>query len=339
MGAARAGVSVKARRISLGFLAVTLLAAGCTSATGPTAGGTASITVAITSGTDNAPLAIAVKEGLFREHGLNVVVKTYTSLRPEFQALKNGSVDIAAGDYADFLYQQAVGKASLHLVADGYDAMSNVMEVLSLPNSGITTPAHLVHRVVATPEPQLIPSNSGAYTRASVPYSMETLATESVLNSDGITPTAVTWKPTRPQDMIRELRSGQVSAILATEPYITEAESQLGAVEVMDSCSGLTANLPLSGYFSLAAYAGAHRAQLEQFQAALRVAQANAAAGGSLQAMLPHLTGMTMQDAALVTIGSYPTSLIVDQVQRVADLMYNSGVISSPLDVARLASG
>jgi len=55
--------------------------------------------------------------------------------------------------------------------------------------------------------------------------------------------------------------------------------------------------------------------------------------------MLPHLTGMTMQDAALVTIGSYPTSLIVDQVQRVADLMYNSGVISSPLDVARLASG
>ena len=108
--------------------------------------------------------------------------------------------------------------------------------------------------MVATPEPQLIPSLNGSYTTDTVPYSLETLATESVLGSDGVTPTGVTWKPTPMQDMIRELRSGQVSAILATEPYIIQAESQLGAVEVMDSCSGITANLPLSGYFSLAAF-------------------------------------------------------------------------------------
>jgi len=339
MWPARAGASVTARRISLGLLAVTLLAVGCTSATGPAAAGPASITVAVISGTDSAPLAIAVSEGLFRERGLNVEVKTYRSLRPEFQALKGGSVDIAVGDYADFLYEHAVGRASLHLVADGYDAMSSVMEVLSLPGSGITAPRDLVHKVVATPEPQLIPPNGGSYINASVPYSMETLATESVLNGDGVTPTAVRWKPTRPQDMIRQLRRGQVSAILATEPYITEAESQLGAVEVMDSCSGLTAGLPLSGYFSLAAYASAHSAQLQQFRAALSLAQANAAAGGSVQAMLPHFTGMSTQDAALVTIGSFPTSLIVGQVQRVADLMYNTGVISTPLNVSKLVSG
>src|SRR5690349_6302401 len=161
MWPARAGVT--ALKISLGFLAVTLLAVGCTSAIGPTATGTTSITVAVTSGADNAPLVIAVKEGLFREHGLNVVVKTYPSLRPEFQALKKGSVDIAAGDYADFLYQEAVGKASLHLVADGYDATSSVMEVLSLPGSGITTPRSLVNKVIATPEPELIPSSRGSY--------------------------------------------------------------------------------------------------------------------------------------------------------------------------------
>ena len=90
--------------------------------------------------------------------------------------------------------------------------------------------------------------------------------------------------------MIKELSSGQVSAILATEPYVIEAESQLGAVEVMDSCSGLTANLPLSGYFSLAAYAKGHSAQLQQFRAALGSAQADAATGGPLMAMLPHFT-------------------------------------------------
>jgi NitT/TauT family transport system substrate-binding protein len=276
---------------------------------------------------------IAAKEGAFRNHGLNVVVKTYNSLQHEVQALKSGSVDIAAGDYADFFYEDAVGKASLHLVADGYDATSNLMEVLSLPSSGITTPQDLAHKVVATPEPQLIPSSN------SVPYSMETLATESVLNSDGVTPTDVTWKPVPEQNMIRALRSGQVNAILATEPYITEAESDLGAVEVMDSCSGPTAGLPLSGYFSLAAYAGAHRTQVQQFRVALASAQANSSSGGSVQAMLPHLTGMSSQDADLITVGSYPTSLSVGQVQRVADLMLDSGVISASLNVSKLAGG
>ena len=82
----------------------------------------------------------------------------------EFQALGNGGVDIAVGDYADFFYEQATNMASLHLVADGYDAAAGVMEVLSLPSSNITTPQGLEHKVVATPEPQLIQSFNGPYT-------------------------------------------------------------------------------------------------------------------------------------------------------------------------------
>jgi NitT/TauT family transport system substrate-binding protein len=321
-----------ARRISLGLLAATILAAGCTSASGSSAsGGGPSITVAVIPGADTAPVMIAARGKVFRDHGLNVTVKTYNSLRSEVEALKNGSADIAAGDYADFLYEDAAGKTPLHLVADGYDATPNVMEVLSLPSSGITTPQQLAHKVVATPEAQLIPPGN------SVPYNMETLATETVLNSDGITPADVTWKPMPEQNMIRAMSSGSVNAILATEPTIIQAESQLGAVEVMDSCSGPTAGLPLSGYFSLAAYASAHHAQLQQFRAALTSAQANASTGGSLQAMLPHLTGMSSQDADLVTIGSYPTSLSVGQVQRVADLMLDTGVISTSLNVGELA--
>ena len=207
-----------ARRVLLGFLAVTLLAVGCTPAGSSATTPGPLITVAVVPGADNAPVMIGIREGLFRDHGLNVAVKTYGSLQREFQALKNGSVDIAAGDYADFFYEAAVGKASVHLVAAGYDATPNVMEVLSLPSSGIRTPQGLVHKVVATPEPQLIPSGTG------VPDSIETLAAQSVLNSGGVTPTDVTWKPTPAQNMISELRSGKVSAILATEPYLTEAE-------------------------------------------------------------------------------------------------------------------
>ncbi len=335
--------SVRASRLALVAMVAALAVSGCqvpgTSASDQGNSGSGQLTVGIVPGIDNSPLHLGIQQGVFRDHDLNVVVKTYSSLRPEFQALKSGSIDIAAGDYADFFYQEAAGNASLHLVADGYDAAPNVMEVLTLPGSGITTPQGLEHKVVATPEPQLIPPDNGLYTSNIVSYSMETLATQSVLNSDGVTPTSVTWKPTPMKDMIRDLSSGRVSAILATEPYVLAAESQLGAVEVMDSCSGLTANLPLSGYFSLASYANAHRAQLRQFRAALESAQADAAAGGPLQAMLTKFTGMSTQGAALATFGSFPTSLSVGQIQRVADLMYNSGVISRRLSVSRLASG
>lgn len=334
---------VRASRLALAVISAALVVSGChvpgTSASGQGGSGGGQLTVGIVPGIDNAPLDVSMRNGLFSDHGLNVVIKTYSSLQPEFQALKSGSLDIAVGDYADFFYEDATGNASLHLIADGYDAASNVMEVLTLPGSGITTQQDLEGKVIATPEPQLIPSANGPYSSDVVPFSMETLATESVLDSDGITPTSVTWKPTPAQDMIGELRDGQVSAILATEPYVTAAESQLGAVEVLDSCSGLTANLPLSGYFSLAAYAGAHSAQLQQFRTALESGQADAGNGGPLQAVLPQFTGMSTEDAALATFGTYPTSLSIGQIQRVADLMDDSGVISRPLSVSSLAGG
>jgi NitT/TauT family transport system substrate-binding protein len=331
--------SAAASRIALITMSAALAAAGC-SISGAGSSGGGQLTVGIVPGIDNSPLMVGQQEGLFRDHGLNVVIQNFPSLRSEFQALRNGSVDIAAGDYADFFYEEATNMASLHLVADGYDAATGVMEVLTLPSSKITTPQGLKNRVVATPEPQLIKSFTGSYTSDIVPYNIETLATDSVLLSDGVPPASVKWKPTPAQDMISELGSGQVSAILATEPYVIAAESQLGAVEVVDSVSGPTVSLPLSGYFSLNSYADAHRSQLQQFQAALGSAQADAATGGPLQAMLPHFTGMSAQDAALETLGLFPTSLSVGQVQRVADLMYDAGVISSPLNVgSRLVGG
>jgi NitT/TauT family transport system substrate-binding protein len=338
-----AGAGVRAARVTLAIASLALLVSACSassaSGSGSASGGT--ITVGVVPGVDNAPLRVAVNDGLFRAHGLNVTIQTYASLRPEFQALTSGHLDVAAGDYADFFYEQATKGASLHLIADGYDATSNLMEVLTRPGSPITTPADLSGKTVATPQAQLIPPNqpSSSYMTDNAPFNMETLATESVLQSDGVSPSSVTWKPTPPQDMISELASGQVGAILATEPLILQAQSQLGAVELLDSCSGETANLPLSGYFSLTSYDRAHASDVAAFQAALSTAQASSAMRGPVQSVLPSFAGIQAQEAALVTLGTYPTFLNVGQVQRVAGLMYDSGMISNPLSVTSMLSG
>jgi NitT/TauT family transport system substrate-binding protein len=325
-------------RIAPVVLAVAVLVSGChvlgIGASGPAAGN-GPITVAIVPGIDNAPLGVAVRDGLFRQRGLNVTVKDYKSLGAAMQALTSGKAQIAEGDYTDFFYEQATGAASLRLIADGYDATSNSVAILTLPGSSITTPQQLQGGSVATPPAQ----PPGAPYSGAVPYNIQTLAAEEVLQNDGVSPSSVNWAPMQPQDMISALASRQVKAILVSEPYILQAEEQLGAVEVVDASSGVTSGLPMSGYFSLASYARANPPAVQAFQQALDQAQSDSAQRGAVQAVLTHLTGMTTGDAALVTLGTYPTSLNVGQIQRVAALMYDSGMINNPVNVSALTSG
>jgi NitT/TauT family transport system substrate-binding protein len=333
-----AGVRVSNLRMAPVVLLVGVLASGChvpgTSASG-SGTGSGSITVAVVPGLENAPLRVGLEDGLFQQHGLNVTVKDYESIGAEFQAFTSGQAQIAEGDYTGFFYEQATGHAALSLVADAYDATANSVAILALPGSGITTPQQLQGQSVdvATPPPMLSPYS------AAVPYNVETLAAQEVLQNDGVSPSSVGWTPQPAADMLPDLHNGQVKAILVTEPYILEAEERLGATEVVDASTGVTSGLPLAGYFSLASYAHANSAALQAFQAALDQAQADCAERGAVQAVLPQLTGMTSGEASMITLGTFPTSLNVGQVQRVATLMYDSGMITSPVTVSALTSG
>jgi ABC-type nitrate/sulfonate/bicarbonate transport system substrate-binding protein len=352
----RASARIPGRRITLALASVALLVTGChvpgSSASGAGATGSQTITVAVVSGAGktplslaDAPLRVAVRNGIFRQHGLNVVIKSYQTLGGVMSALGNGTAQVASGDYTSFLYQQelyqqATGGMSLRLIADGYDAAPNMMEILTLPGSAITSPQKLQGATVATPERVVTySSKSSPSATAALPYNIETLAAATVLRADGVSPSAVRWKPTPVASMISELQHHQVGAILAPEPYVFEAESQLGAQELLDSCSGATTGLPLSGYFSLDRFSNTHSAAMDAFRSALLQAQADAAMRGPVQAVLPSATGMTTQDAALVTLGTYPTSLSVGQVQRVAQLMFDSGMIGNALNVKRMVTG
>ena len=288
------------------------------------------LTVAVVPGIDTVPLAVAVKNGLFSQQGIGVTVQDYPTVGDAYNALVDGKADVAAGDYASFFYAIAGPKhAQLRLIMDGYDAGAGTMQVLALPSSGINSPQQLAGKAVATPSAQVAPYSP------TFPYSIDTLATESVLQSDGVDTAAISWTELPDNQMISALRDHRVSAILATEPLIIEAETQLGAQEVLDSCSGVSANLPLSGYFSTASFAGHHSAALQAFRTALTTAQSQAAQRSNVQSVLrgEHMPSL---DADLVNIGQYPTFLNVGQVQRIADLMYDSGMITSPVSVQSL---
>lgn len=309
--------------------ALALLAAGCHAApAGPGQAVDQQITVATVPGFADAPLQVAVRDGLFARHHVDVRVQTYATLQRAYAALGSGQAEVISGDYAGLLYAQShPAGARLRLIADGYDATSGVMEVLTLPGSPVTNAQQLEGKAVGTPLPELAPFSADA------PYNIESLATEAVLQNDGVSPSSVVWKAMPPGDMIAALRAHQVSAIVAPQPYILQAETQLGAVELFDVCSGVTASLPLSGYFTTAGFARDYPAALHAFQAALSTAKASTGQLGTVRSVLSTLPGMTAQEADLVTIGQYPTFLSAGQVQRVADLMYGTGMITNTISV------
>jgi len=152
-----------------------------------------------------------------------------------------------------------------------------------------------------------------------------------VLTNDSVKPASITWKPLPPegpQGLIQSLADHRVDAILATEPTIFEAESQLGAVPVLDSCTGFTANLPLFGYFSSRTFATAHHDTLTVFRNVLLKAQALAnSQSAPVRNTLEGSEGMSVQDASLLTIGQYPTTVSVNDLQRVIGLMFSFNAI------------
>jgi NitT/TauT family transport system substrate-binding protein len=320
-----------------------LLVAGChvpgtsSYASGPTASGT--VTVAAAPGVADAPLYIGIKDGLFRQAGLTVRVVPGGSVTSEVKALRTGQADIAFGDYADMFYAQELLKTAprLDIVANGYDAAANTVEVLTLPTSKITSPAGLAGKIIGTAEPQEMGPGQLCSNPCAKPYSLETVAAWSVLSSDNVPPQHISWLPMPASKLITALQSGQVDAILATEPTIYQAESQLGAVPVLDACTGATANLPLAGYFTSATYLKHNYAVLDAFRAALLKAQAAGGMSAPVQSALTQWAHLNAQTASLVTLGTYPTSLQPLDLQRIADLMFTWSVLpSGPLTVSSM---
>jgi len=301
-------------------------AAGCSSAT--TTGGavSATITVAAVQGVDTAPLYLAQKNGDFAAVGLShVVIKDYPTGSAALQAVRYGKADIAASDYGNIFYVQSLG-ADLRVITDGYDAGPGVLEIMALPG-GISSPAQLLNTTIGVPNDQLVPNSGHGGDR---PVSLETAsAGQDLQNLLGNAAQSVNWLPMSQQQEITALEDHRLPAILVTEPYISEAETVLGATEVMDAYSGSTAGLPLTGYVATNTWVDGNKAAVADFQAAIATAKTQAAMTGQLFRVLPMTTGMSLEGFDMSTIGTYPSTTSVIGLQRVANLLTNfAGLIS-----------
>ena len=108
--------------------------------------------------------------------------------------------------------------------------------------------------------------------------------------------------------MVR-LKAHRVDAISEVEPFLNGAEVSLGAQPVLEQCTGPTADIPLGGYITTAAWADAHPATARAFAHAVEQGQALAASDrAAVEKVLPAYMPISKNIAALVNLNAFPTS-------------------------------
>jgi NitT/TauT family transport system substrate-binding protein len=292
------------------------------------------IRVGAVPGIENANLYLAVHGDYFSKAGVTVKIVRYGSVQAEVRALNGGSVDAIAADYGDMFVAEAQAPRPIYKVlADGYDAASGVIEILTSPGSSITSPADLAGLTIPMPSSEQVPAPQGD------PTTLAVASAASVLQSDGVDLAAVNWRPTPQSQEISYLvhHSRQYPAVLLTGLNVYIAQ-QDGAVALIDACSGPTSGIPLDGFFTTRGWLSEpdHAAAAKAFQQGLYNADAAATMPGPIQAILPGYAGLTKQQANLVTTGTYPLSTITASLQRTADVLWNEGTIKKRVNVAEM---
>lgn len=318
--------------VSLG-LAGALLASACSSSSnaGSNASSTKSagsgpelthITVGVLPIIDSAPFFIAQKDGYFKQEGLTVTTKVIEHSTDAVPDMLHGSIAIiGGGNYVSFFQGETTHAFKINVVAPAVQCAPNTVAILALPKSGITKPADLAGKTVAV----------------GLTHSILTLTANAVLEADNVNPATVHYTKFAFPDMIHALGAHSVAAISAVEPFVTGAEEALGAVPVLDQCTGPTANLPFSGYFAEQSWVKKYPKTALAFQRAIEKAAAAADSNHKLvQQILPSYTKISAKAAAVLKLPDFPSTLDATQLQRVADLMYSGKMLTKKFNVAPL---
>lgn len=309
------GMRRKSRRFTA-FLAAGLIAVsatGCLSSSASVASDVEKpdLTVAVVPAVDSAGFFIALYEGIFKQHGLNVKFVPAVSSETVIESQVKGQIDISGGNYVSYLQAQRAGTANLEIFAEGSVMLPGTQALYVMPKSKITTLQDLAGRTVGINAPQ------------NILY----LLAASTLADHGIPVSEVHFRSdiALPQ-MAAALHSGAVSAAVLPEPFGGEAEAQYGVVQLADLDQGATTSFPVQGYVVTRQWAQRYPRTLAAFNAALQqgqtIADTNRHAVETAMEDLPSPLAVSPVIAAMMALDSYPVGAVnAVRIQRVANVM------------------
>jgi len=323
---------VKGIRAACAVAAVAVAAAGCSSGGGAaTSSGPpeeTTLNVSVVPAMDSAGFFIALHQGLFANEGLTINYTPATSSETAIGTQLQGKFDITGGNYVSYIQAVAEKHDPLEVVAEGSIMQQGAQVIFTLPSSRIKTLAGLQGHVL------------GVNAEKNIDYLLDV----SVLTENGIKSGGVKF-PTQPIPfpvMGQALQSGQIAAATMPEPFASLAEQQLGAVTLADLNQGATQNFPIEGYVVTKTWAARYPNALKRFLAALEqgqeIADTNrAAVEEAFESIKGPQNGQVSPGiAAVMALDTYPIGVDQVRLQRVADVMYQFGLLPSRFVVSQM---
>jgi NitT/TauT family transport system substrate-binding protein len=307
-------------------IAVVALAASLLSACGGSdkknAGGLekTNVTIATLPTVDAATVYLAIKKGYFKAEGLNVKTSIIQNNPDIIQRVLSGNLDFAHVNYVTLFVATANG-VKVKIISDAYQGRDKLFPIMALPSSGIKDAKGLQGKKIGIINTKGFPA----------------LLTQSALSGAGVPVNSVHYVEIQLPAMGTALKNKSIDAAFMADPYVSQIEQQFGARPVVDTMSGPTADLAVSGYITSPRFAQQNPKTVAAFKRALAKAQADAQDRNEITGVLPtYIMGLTPQTAQTISLGTYPTSLNKTRLQRVADLMTQYGQLKGHYDVQPL---
>src|SRR5690349_19115759 len=334
------------RRTAAGAVALTAvagLAAGCSSSSASSAGNGTSVSslptnfgppekttlnVGVVPAMDSAGFFIALHDGLFAREGLKINYSPAVSSETAVSQQLKGQLDISAGNYISYINEAAIDHQPIEVVAEASIMQQGAQTIFTMPNSKIKTLSQLKNQLIGV----------------NAPGNIEFLLDVSVLQENGVAPTSVKF-PKEPIPfplMGQMLADGKIAAASMPEPFASQAEQKFGAVPLADLNQGATSDFPVEGYVVTKQWAQQNPNTLKRFLAALEIGQEisdtdRPSVEKSFEALNGPQNGQVSPGiAAVMALDTYPIGIDATRIQRVADVMFQFGLLKTRFNVSSM---
>ncbi|MET0233071.1 MAG: ABC transporter substrate-binding protein [Kibdelosporangium sp.] len=258
---------------------------------------------------DAAPLHIAIDRGHFKAEGLNIELTTGGKGSANIDNVIGGSIDIGLASYPPSIVPVAKKVADLKIVSDAVATQENLFLLVVKKNGTIKDLKGLEGSKIAV-------SSQGGIAE---------LALRSQLAIAGVNIAKNQYISMPFADMPPALERDDVGAAIMNEPFLTQALQSDGVQKLLSPFTGRTADFPTSGWIANKKFTDANPKTVAAFQRAMVKAVADSQTRGVVEEAVVKYVQVPPNVASLMTLPTFPTSTDPTRLQRVVDLMVETG--------------
>lgn len=307
---------------------LTLLAACGSSAgesTSTTSDGVTTLTVGSAPSISAVSLNLAAEpDGLMAKEKITIKQQTVQGGSQAIPLLLNGQLQIAVGDPTSIIVAASKGQPIVMVaqaVAIADDPTRDTSAVVAKPGGGIDSPGDLSGKTVA-----VVALNS-----------LNTLIVSDLVDRDGGDSSTIKFVELPFAQISDAIANGRVDAGLVVEPFAAQATAA-GLTRVSAAGSAVIPGLPQVAYMSTNTYVEKNPQVVDGFAKAMAAANKELSNDpAKVTDIALKTTQLTQEQLDTIILPTFtPTTIQVDALEKLIELMVKYGLVDEPIDVDKV---